>query len=233
MNLTDIKSTDRYKGFCIYVITNTTNNKVYVGHTKRFGNRIKLHISRSRNPKYKTPLYNAIRKYGLDVFMVSVVKFGIETFDLSANIEIEKIKEYNSIVPNGYNLTTGGEGNPGYKHTEEWKKRQSKIMKGRKYFLGFKHTEEWKNLVSKRMMGNTFARNVKHSAEFKEARRQQMLLNNVNRKFTEEERIKVFYAYVNMENRSQRKIAKQFGCSQDTIKKIFAKYKHLTEHSID
>lgn len=275
MKLNDVKTNHNFDGFCIYLIKNLVNNKVYVGHTKRFGARMKIHQSRSKNKKYNYPLYNAIRKYGIDKFEVSIIIFGIKDLADSSKEEIKWIKEHGSVVPNGYNLTEGGEGCAGYKHTDEWKRQMSLFMQGKqnalgnkhtddwkkeaskrhagnkyatgnkhteewkrekssslkdnKHAIGTRHTEEWKVSVSQRMMGKQNALGFKHSDEFKEIKRQQLLLNNPNRKFTTEEKLKIFHTYVGMKNRSQRKIAKLFGCSQDTVKKIFATYKHLIE----
>lgn len=41
----------------------------------------------------------------------------------------------------------------GTKHTDEWKKRMSEMMRGRK-ITGWKHTEEWKKMMSEKMRGH-------------------------------------------------------------------------------
>jgi Putative endonuclease segE, GIY-YIG domain len=105
----------------IYLITNKQTNKQYVGQTlshrknhnkyRPFGyiGRFKDHISEALcNTKKKqcTYLNNAIRLYGKDEFTVELI-----TVCPKENLDIyeEKyIQEYNSLYPNGYNLTTGG-----------------------------------------------------------------------------------------------------------------------------
>lgn len=105
----------------IYLITNTTSDKKYVGqavsHRKNKGKyrpfgyegRFKDHISEAVcNTKKKqcTYLNNAIRLYGKDAFTVELI---IEcSKDKLDELESFYIKEYNTIYPNGYNLTSGG-----------------------------------------------------------------------------------------------------------------------------
>lgn len=105
----------------IYLITNTNNNKYYVGQTlshrknkgkyRPFGyeGRFKDHISEAIcNTKKKqcTYLNNAIRKYGKEAFSVKLITTcPIKELD---TMEEKYIKDYNSLYPNGYNLTVGG-----------------------------------------------------------------------------------------------------------------------------
>lgn len=49
-------------------------------------------------------------------------------------------------------------------HSEEWKKRMSKIMKNNQYALGYKHTEEWKKKMSIVHKGNKYGFKKGHIA---------------------------------------------------------------------
>ena len=105
----------------IYVITNTTNDKKYVGQTvshrlnrgkyKLFGyeGRFRDHISEAMcNTKKKQCSYlnNAIRKNGKDSFICTLItECGKDELD---SLEQHYIKEMNTLYPNGYNLTSGG-----------------------------------------------------------------------------------------------------------------------------
>lgn len=105
----------------IYIITNIIDNKNYIGQTlthrknhnkyRPFGfkARFKEHISEALcNTKKKqcTYLNNAIRKNGSTNFKVELlIRCSIESLDNFEKIYIDK---YNSIYPNGYNLTVGG-----------------------------------------------------------------------------------------------------------------------------
>ena len=105
----------------IYVITNLITKNQYVGQTvshrknrnkyRPFGfeGRFKDHISEALcNTKKKQCNYlnNSIRQYGKDAFTVKLItecsKTELDTF------EELYIKEYNTLYPNGYNLTIGG-----------------------------------------------------------------------------------------------------------------------------
>jgi group I intron endonuclease len=97
----------------IYKITNTINNKVYIGQTSRtIEMRWKEHLRHgfnSNNNEYNRHLYKSMRKYGIDSFTIEEV----ERCDnaLLNEREIFWIKFYSSSNPmRGYNLTLGGNG---------------------------------------------------------------------------------------------------------------------------
>lgn len=109
---------DRY---CeIYVIRNIENGKCYIGQAvshilnhKRYRpygslGRFKCHVSEAYSNKTKQCRYlnSAIRKYGKDRFQVNL----IECCPTEHANERERfyIRDYNTIFPNGYNLTHGG-----------------------------------------------------------------------------------------------------------------------------
>ena len=91
----------------IYQITNDINQKIYIGKTEfSIGKRFKEHCSdafRERNEK--RPLYNAMRKYGVEHFHIEL----IEETDNPEEREIYWIEKKQSFK-NGYNATIGGDG---------------------------------------------------------------------------------------------------------------------------
>ena len=90
----------------IYIITNMVNGKKYVGLTNSLSKRWNKH----KNAKGSAPaLHSAIKKYGIENFdfVHYASAFGP---DAAKTIEIAVITEYNTQVPNGYNLTAGGDG---------------------------------------------------------------------------------------------------------------------------
>lgn len=123
MELEEIYDTiEKVKGH-IYKITCKETNKVYIGQTyshiknhgkyrpagylKRFASHISEAIINTKK-KQCTYLNNAIRKYGKDNFCCELLKT-CELSELDEN-EKENIIKYNSLYPNGYNLTHGGKG---------------------------------------------------------------------------------------------------------------------------
>jgi len=127
-----IDSTHRYVE--IYKITNTVNNKIYIGQAvshilnhkkyRPYGmeGRFKTHISEAYSDKKCQCFYlnNAIRKYGKDMFTVELLhSCEIEDAD---RFETEEIDKHSSLFPFGYNLKTGGKS---FRPTEESRKRVS------------------------------------------------------------------------------------------------------------
>jgi group I intron endonuclease len=93
----------------IYKIRNIINNKVYIGLTTQLDplERWKEHI-RTVDRRPELPLYGAMKKYGVDKFQFRILFFCFNE-DVEA-YEIQMIDKYNSITPNGYNITKGGRG---------------------------------------------------------------------------------------------------------------------------
>jgi len=109
---------------CIYLITNPINGKVYVGQTLNYMKRMNGHKNSGKTPKY---YFNyAIRKYGWENFTKEILIDDVPEEDLD-NLEINYIDFYNSFKrEKGYNLTIGGGGASGYRHTEEQRMAKSK-----------------------------------------------------------------------------------------------------------
>jgi len=120
----------------IYRISNSVNDKVYIGQTIRsLDARLKRHFHDAcRNPGSRLKIHRAINKYGTD-------KFSIEQIDEASSQEElnEKerywIKKYDSMT-NGYNMTEGGDGGNTYSsrspsQMKATKKKLSKANFGR------------------------------------------------------------------------------------------------------
>lgn len=116
----------------IYRITNIENGKVYIGQTGLEDPllRWKLHIKSIAYGKGCPALANAVKHYGISKFKfeVLIICFDEDRF----KFEREYIKKYSSRVPNGYNITEGGEGGGGFKgktHTDESRHKISETFK--------------------------------------------------------------------------------------------------------
>lgn len=131
----------------IYKITNTTNNKIYIGQTiKILQKRLRQHFYSAKNNKSKTYLQSAILKYGQSAFTIELVEENIESHDELNNREyfwIEQLKSYDNSL--GYNI----------KRSIDNKGIMSGITKEKisKKNTGKKRTSEQKSNISKSKMG--------------------------------------------------------------------------------
>ncbi len=95
--------------YYIYKLTNKTNNKIYIGQTIHFRERMNEHFKYNDTRTEHQMLKRAIKKYGEDNFLKEIIK----TVYSKKNANIQEqyyIKHYNSYKPNGYNMTFGGDG---------------------------------------------------------------------------------------------------------------------------
>ncbi|MAJ58657.1 MAG: hypothetical protein CL936_00930 [Deltaproteobacteria bacterium] len=99
---------------CVYRLTNLVTGKTYIGKTVHFKRRMYEH----KHYKSNTYLSRSINKHGWDKFKKEILIDDVPEEDLS-NLEISYIKVENTLAPNGYNLTLGGEGCSGLKLTDE------------------------------------------------------------------------------------------------------------------
>ena len=89
----------------IYQITNECNGKRYVGQTKQtLRKRFTQHKCKSRNKSYRHPLYDSIRKYGIENFTISLLE------ECDYDIRDERETWWVSHLNPEYNLTEGGGG---------------------------------------------------------------------------------------------------------------------------
>lgn len=94
---------------CIYLVTNRTNGKQYVGRAKHGVNKRRKTHEKDTIKGSNRLFHKALRKYGIDNFDWDEVYSNVPDEDLN-RLEIEAIKWYGSKVPGGYNLTSGGDG---------------------------------------------------------------------------------------------------------------------------
>ena len=168
--------------YTVYLRTNTINGKQYVGQSGVFK-------ARERQWRNLTNYYanNQLTedrdKYGLENFDVEILA-EVDTQEEAWELEKKYILEYNTLYPNGYNVSTGG--GRGFTYQEERNKKISEATKGENnYWFGKKFSdehrkkisegnkgkiisEEQKRKMSERMKGeNNPAYGTKHSEEWK------------------------------------------------------------------
>ncbi len=92
--------------YSIYKITNTINNKCYIGFTENIQRRWAAH-RRQGGSKTKT-LYKAFEKYGIDKFYFEVLYQSKDYEHTLCEMEPYFIQEYKSFGVGGYNMNEGG-----------------------------------------------------------------------------------------------------------------------------
>lgn len=139
--------------FYIYKITNKTNGKIYIGKTNNLYQRFHSHkhsvlkVSKGIYDEKTQYIHRAMNKHGIDNFLIEMI-YQTDNHKECLDKEIEFIALFDSINRDkGYNLTKGGEGALGRKHTQE----AIEIM--RKKATGRLHSNEVKERMSKDRRG--------------------------------------------------------------------------------
>ena len=160
----------------IYKITSPTG-RIYIGKTTRINDRISYY--RNNNKGGQKILDSSIEKYGWDQHKFEIITEA--PIDHLNELEIKYIKEYNSFHydnPNGMNLTKGGEGILGKKHSQE----TIDLMIAKR--TGTKRSEATKKLMSNLKKGKApasafYTRTEKHIEILRQ--------NSLNRVVSEDE----------------------------------------------
>jgi group I intron endonuclease len=160
----------------IYKTTNLINGKSYIGQSKY-----------DRNEKYlgSGPLLKkAIIKYGKKNFIKGIVEYCLSKEELDEK-ETFYIKLYNTLVPNGYNISIGG--NRDF-HNDKTSQRISNKLKGRVL------STETKNKIGDSTRGKTYYERygLEKSVELKKIRKMFLFVNNpMKNGHTEESKQKI------------------------------------------
>ena len=136
----------------VYKITNTVNQKSYIGisiHEPETG-RIKIHLTGHGN----RVLSNAVKKYGQDAFTYEILEDNVFP-ELLPDLEIAYIAKFGTVAPTGYNLTLGGDGIQGLKHTEESREKMSRAH------LGKTISKETREKMSRAQQGRTHSKETR------------------------------------------------------------------------
>lgn len=175
----------------IYKYKNNINGKIYIGQTCNFTKRKKQHLRSSVNIYDDYLIHKAIRKYGIENFSIDILEYCQSKEELNER-EMFYIELYKSFAKeSGYNLTKGGAGMLGKRHSKEFieKMRQKMIgnqnTKGRKLSdehraklskagfgkkcpsRGRKKTDEEKKIMSEKMKGRIFSKEHRNKINIK------------------------------------------------------------------
>lgn len=110
--------------YVVYCYTSPSGKK-YIGQTKSLKHRIAVH---KKSTKCRV-FFSAITKYGYDNFILTVLEDCL-TLEQANIREGYHIAVNDTLVPNGYNIRTGGENS---RHSEETKEKLRIINTGKKH----------------------------------------------------------------------------------------------------
>ena len=97
--------------YTVYLRTNKINGMQYVGQTSNISARNRQF--RNLKAKYSCEIFDSDRrKYGIDNFELEILA-EVETREEAWELEQTFIRVYNTIYPNGYNVSSGGKGAKG------------------------------------------------------------------------------------------------------------------------
>ncbi len=167
----------------IYKTTNTITGKSYIGsHLCRKPSYIKTYLGSG------TAIKDAVKKYGKENFSKEILEYF--EHDNPRILETKYINQYNTLVPNGYNISKFGgtglitqevrdklsKGRIGKTHSKETKERIANHFKGIKLpqetldkmsisLTGQKRTKEQKENISKSLKGKVCRKREYHHSE--------------------------------------------------------------------
>jgi len=192
----------------VYEIRNKITNLPYIGVTfnepeQRFSNH--FYEAFGQRTSECTHLNRSIRKHGRDAFELILLYENVPVEYLGA-MERVVISLYDS-KNNGYNLTDGGEGITGYKHTDEAKRKIGEASKGNTYAAGTKWTAE------RRVLMHDILIKQRHTPEMKEHLRQV----NLGKKHSEETKDKL--RKVNIGRKRPQWVKEKISASMKALRK--------------
>lgn len=132
-----IKTSKSESPHYVYIVKNIKTGKMYVGRTiniyHRASDYTRIHRNRATYASKKLNLiYSAIFNDGIDDFIMYPIATCDNLYD-AAITEVECMKLFNTIYPNGYNLKASYDFHdfqtrPGYKHSIEAKIKKAKLV---------------------------------------------------------------------------------------------------------
>lgn len=143
----------------IYMITNKINGHMYIGGSIDIKRRFNDH-KQGKNIK-TSPIDKAIRKYGENNFTYQIITQLPPDWSVIGEHEKYWIKFYNTFNnPNHYNLTEGGGGSCGYKHSDENKRKMSE--NNCRYWKDKILPKETRKKISESLKGKHHSDETKH-----------------------------------------------------------------------
>lgn len=141
----------------IYKITHKATGKIYIGQTiKNSNTRWLKHCADAENGKINTLIARAILKHGREAFLVEDVCSALSAEHLDS-LEVELIKRFNSMMPVGYNMLSGGGKSYQRNRTESQRCRIREIQLGKRASLStrLKMSKSAKERISTKGLTNS------------------------------------------------------------------------------
>ncbi len=227
----------------VYLITNTLNNKVYVGISTDLKFRLKTHIHKlCKNKHHNYHLQNSFNTYGIDNFTIQIIEF-TENND---KILLQRESYYQALYKAtsddfGYNITkTNIDGS--IRHSEESKRKISLAHKGRpkteetreKLRLasfgkpGYKHNEEHKKYMSDIMKNRVISEETRQKISAAKIGIPSPLKGKKSKSPSEETRLKMSITRKGSGNSRALKViledGRSFGCIKDAARALNMTY---------
>jgi group I intron endonuclease len=198
--------------YYLYRITDTLNNKVYIGQSNKENERWRQHKWFARQDEPIQYIHRAMAKYGVENFSYEVIAM-CQTQEAADETESLLIQQYDSRNKElGYNVAPGGDhawnaGLPseqqpmyGKHHTEESKQKISISNTGVKHP---KHTDEWKQKSSQLLTGHPvsietklkISASQKGKSRWTDEQKREMSIKRTGRKVSEETKRKMSEAH--------------------------------------
>lgn len=148
----------------IYRIDNLENSNFYIGQTRNsLRRRLNDHRSEARRGDVNMVLYNAMRKYGPEMFTIEDVEvFECETRQELVSIMNEREKFYIETLRPPYNTAPGGLGHTGVTWTETRRLKFKELMSGpNNPNYGKPMNDDTKQKLSEALKGRIIPREVR------------------------------------------------------------------------
>ena len=140
----------------MYRIDNMENGNFYIGQTRNtLSRRFTDHKSEARRDEVNMVLYNAMRKYGTDMFTIEDIEVvESETKQELVKLLNERERYYITTLKPPYNVAPGGLGHTGIHWTEERRRLFKELMSGENNpNFGKPLSEETKNKLRDALKG--------------------------------------------------------------------------------
>ncbi|MBC8295804.1 MAG: GIY-YIG nuclease family protein [Pelagibacterales bacterium] len=223
--------------YCVYVISNEINNKLYVGRTCNYRKRWLDHKStsrlikdgkKSRGDKGVQLIHLAVAKHGVENFNFKIIENNI----LRSNINEREcfwIDQFDSMNKDfGYNIIRG-DIVPGYSHSIETKNKISESQKGK-----IITREQRRKISESRLKAISESKDSTNYKPWLGKKRSQETKEKISktksgrpnlkiRKFSLEEEMDICKEY-EKGNVTSRELGAKFGCGKSTILRILKRH---------